>query len=144
VCYVAGRRPVPFGPATQPLGRVCMTTPQRTFAYADHDHLLDASHRSARCLSPLPPCTPALESQSHTVGGRCHLSTSAVGVAPTWTLSCQGSCGHWPRDLAAHPSHRLMVQFRANGSHQWGVADLAFGSESSIGCASVIRCILGA
>ena len=58
---------------------------------------------SALCLSPLPPCTPAVDNQSHAVGrfaavshssGRLELTTRLDSriISPTWTLSCQGSC----------------------------------------------------
>ena len=54
--------------------------------------------------------------QSRAEGRCCHLSTSGVGVAPTYTQLSRFY-------LATHPLYRLMVQFRANESHPGRPAD---------------------
>ena len=94
-CHVSawqhGRRPVPFGPAIQPLGRFCMTTLQ------PHLHsslsIATCSTESPRWLAvyrlPFPLLTCAY--QAHARGRCCHSTTWRAGVSPAWTLSCQGT-----------------------------------------------------
>ena len=91
-CASSPRNLVLLNPAYQPLektGWFCMTTPQCAFTCVIHSHLLGVSLRSARSLSPSLPCTPPLDDQSHNVGRRSYLTTAGVGVAPTWTFSCE-------------------------------------------------------
>jgi len=106
VCYCT-LKPFPFGPAIQPLGRFCITTPQCIFTCITHSHLLGALPSSALRLSPSLPCTPTFDNQSLAVGRCCLSTTLRVGVTPTWTFSCQGSNLHLT--FAAHPLYLRIV-----------------------------------
>jgi hypothetical protein len=71
------------------VGWVWMTTPQHTFTGVTHSHLLGGIATSGSRLPPSLPCTPTFDNQSPAVGRCCLSTTVRVGVAPTWTLSCQ-------------------------------------------------------
>ena len=71
------------------VGWFCMTMPQYTFTCVTHSHLLGGIATSGSRLPPSLPCTPTFDDQSLAVGRCCLLTTSWVGVTPTWTFSYQ-------------------------------------------------------
>ena len=138
-----GRRPVPFGPAVQPLGRVCMTTPQphlhsslpivtcstgrliRLEAYRLSFPLSTRAyqfHAEGRCCLPFTrevrvddsPC-----SEYHLT----HMDTQLSKACPEQR---EGSA-----TFAAQPP-RFAVRFRANGSHTRHAADPLRGARGRL------------
>jgi len=123
-----GLRPVPFGPAIQPLGRVCIACPERSEG-TPHPYL----HSSL----PIVTCSTGrivrldavrlsfplstVDNQSCAEGRCCLPFTREVGVDvyEAWEyhrthMDTQLSKGH--ATFAAHPP-RHVARFRANGSH---------------------------
>ena len=90
--WVRNLIPVPFWASLSAnVGWVCMTTPRRTFTDVTRSHLLGGIATSGSRLPPFLPCTSTLDNQSHAVGRCCLLTTSGVGVTPTWMFSCQST-----------------------------------------------------
>ena len=89
-CHVSawqhGLRPIPFGPAIQPLGRVCMTTPQPHL----YSSLAIVTCSTGRCVRlaayrlSFPLST--IDDQSHAEGRRCLPFTGEARVddSPGW------------------------------------------------------------
>jgi hypothetical protein len=129
-----GLRPFPFGPAVQPLGRVCMTTPQ-PHLYSSLPLVTCSTGRRARLAAyrlSFPLSTRAYQFRAE---GRCCLSFTRearvdVRCISVYHRTCMDTqlskaCPEQREGsatFAAHPP-RPMARFRANGSHHAHAAD---------------------